>query len=138
MNVFKRHKNTFWYLLTTVSNKKIHTKHIKGDHSKGRNKKEKSLKSDLRGRRKRQSFKRKEISKEIMCDGLWDCFRKKNLHVLARTLLAKWKGYKTIQTERVKWKKTIDENQRTNLSTQQMNRKQALWELQRHREDFFF
>lgn len=67
-------KKTQKYILVPTNHslqeeKKIHTKNIKGDHSK-KKQKEKSLKSELRGKMKRQSFRRKEISKEIMCDGL--------------------------------------------------------------------
>lgn len=71
MNVLKRHKNTFWYPLTTVYKKKRkYIQKTSKEITQKKKQKEKSLKSELRGKMKRQSFRRKEISKEIMCDGL--------------------------------------------------------------------
>ena len=71
--------------------KKIQTKNIKGDHSKQKEKQERKIfiKFEFRGRRKRQSFRRKEISRERMYDdGLRDCFKQKS-NTLASTFLGK-------------------------------------------------
>lgn len=49
MNVLKRHKNTFWYLLTTVYKKKGPNKNIKElIRNRKRSRRETSLKSDLK------------------------------------------------------------------------------------------